>query len=785
MAASIHNKSRIDEKRAQSLHRKQVMGAWSRLGGALAIWLTLLLGWVSGTFTTESFIWMTSLAAGQLMINLPFVFILKRVRDKDKYEYISLFTNIIEMTCYTGIVYFAGGLHAGHMLLIFAGLIAFVGVAAPRRITVAVAVIAIFEYNLMLALEHFGILPHQNFNAEYHYTLLDTQTIGITASGLFGVVAYIAITTGTSLRANRNNLRRRNQELDRINKIVNIANRTLDLNTILTSMCKELTALFPIRYAAIGLMNNEVDILKVVAFHTVDETMDDLTGFEMPMDTFAATRKVVENPEPLFIEDADTNPLTMQLHEHFKQFDMRSMLIAPLLSRGKVIGSIGMPALDPDYHFTQEDHNLIQTIAAQVAAAINNAQLYARTESALGVAERDLQIGREIQTGFLPETLPVIENWELSSLFVPAREVAGDFYDAFSLEEEGKIVFVIGDVCDKGVGAALFMVVFRSLIRSFCLSTPVNNQIDDYLQGIVDTVNNYIAGTHDKANMFATLFIGLIDTEDNSLHYINAGHEVPIIANELGEIKQTLDPTGPAMGMIEDMVFTVGSCELASGDTLLAYTDGVLDARNSAGDSYSEERLFKAVGQPMVSALSLISEVERRITTHINQTAQFDDIAMIAVRRSDTRGDQAHLLTMSARLEELPVMRRFIERAADQLQLDESQVYALQLSSDEIVTNIISHGKLSAGSELVRLQVRATESYVDLVIEDEGEEFDSSVAPEIDIDQEAEDRDIGGLGLFMVQEMMDEVRYARLEKRVNQITLRKNRSEGAPDVHQD
>ena len=166
--------------------------------------------------------------------------------------------------------------------------------------------------------------------------------------------------------------------------------------------------------------------------------------------------------------------------------------------------------------------------------------------------ENELEIGRNIQAGFLPDALPDVPGWEIAAFFEAAREVAGDFYDVFEVQAHGHIGLVIGDVCGKGIGAALFMTLFRSLIRATAISGNFMNwansapetsdppSADFYhdsrqiLDSAVSLTNNYISHTHSKASMFASLFLGMLDPATGKLTYVNAGHEAPVIFNSSG-----------------------------------------------------------------------------------------------------------------------------------------------------------------------------------------------------------------------------------------------------------
>ncbi len=167
-----------------------------------------------------------------------------------------------------------------------------------------------------------------------------------------------------------------------------------------------------------------------------------------------------------------------------------------------------------------------------IGLGIEKAVLFARSERARKIAERDLEIGREIQAGFFPTMLPETAGWELATHFQAARHVAGDFYDIFTLGKDNKVAIVIADVCDKGVGAALFMALFRSFIRVLSGSANSNGHLDiagsdgqpeKILQHAIGSINNYISITHEQAGMFATIFYGILDPQRAVLTYINGG----------------------------------------------------------------------------------------------------------------------------------------------------------------------------------------------------------------------------------------------------------------------
>jgi serine phosphatase RsbU (regulator of sigma subunit) len=277
-------------------------------------------------------------------------------------------------------------------------------------------------------------------------------------------------------------------------------------------------------------------------------------------------------------------------------------------------------------------------LQARLSASLEKKRLRDQEQLYLKGLEREFEIARDIQVGFLPDTLPSWPGWEIAAQLQPAREVAGDFYDVFELPE-GRLGLVISDVCDKGVGAALFMTLFRSLIRAAANLTfyigPNGLAAQSEASLLLNTItftNNYIARTHGKANMFATMFFGVLNPATGLLSYINAGHESPLVLNA-AELKAELKSTGPAVGLAPDLPFAVQEIQMAAGDVLFAYTDGLTDAKSPSGEFLGRDRLLTLLRQPTDSLHKLMKMLDSTLATHIADASQFDDITVLAVRR--------------------------------------------------------------------------------------------------------------------------------------------------------
>ena len=289
----------------------------------------------------------------------------------------------------------------------------------------------------------------------------------------------------------------------------------------------------------------------------------------------------------------------------------------------------------------------------QLAADVNTMIGELREWDRIKRIEFELEKGQEIQREFLPRTLPVMPNWEIAAFFQPAGKVSGDFYDAFKLPN-GHMGLVIGDVCDKGVGSALYMALFRSLIRVFSTekgfqqnntvvqtdtrpgsSEPTTVDCEEplaCLQAVLLT-NKYIAQNHGDEGMFATIFFGVLNPVSGRLHYVNGGHEPLLLVGPEG-VKGHLRPTGPAVGMMPDMRFDIHHIYMEPGDILLGFTDGLTEARSPKDELYTRGRLNALFDPPSSTAGQLLERIQTNLLAFIDTAPQNDDITMLVVQRA-------------------------------------------------------------------------------------------------------------------------------------------------------
>lgn len=343
------------------------------------------------------------------------------------------------------------------------------------------------------------------------------------------------------------------------------------------------------------------------------------------------------------IEDTSSDERWLELPNQPYQF--RSALAVPLQLGDELLGILTHLHSRPN-HFTPQAADLMELCAAQLGFALEAARLYSRLDKYSSALDAELQKGRKIQRDFLPQELPIVDGWEIAASFRPALQVSGDFFDAF-ITADGGLCLVIGDVCDKGIGSALFMALFRSLIRVFSSKTT-----PDGLAGLlpqsaaamragpeaaiawraVTLTNEYIAREHGQEGMFATIFIGVLNAATGIISYVNAGHEAPLIIDASG-VKDELSGTGSPVGILPDSRFRVEQARLQPGQTLVAYTDGVTEALSPEGRLYTRKRFISRLPSQPTTAAGLIASIEADVSSHTRNAPPSDDITMIVVRR--------------------------------------------------------------------------------------------------------------------------------------------------------
>ncbi|HSO28061.1 MAG TPA: GAF domain-containing protein [Anaerolineales bacterium] len=328
------------------------------------------------------------------------------------------------------------------------------------------------------------------------------------------------------------------------------------------------------------------------------------------------------------------------------------VLAFPLTARGEVLGVLLVEEPDPLFagglsiernlqRLREKRIEIVTGISQQVALAIQNDRLQLETVERERLA-REFQLAREIQRTFLPQKLPNPPGWELGIRWRAAYEVSGDFYDLLELPGD-RLGVVIADVADKGMPAALFMTLIRTLLRATVQSgtqstgyKPGDNSEPPPPDEVLQRINDVMLADAPK-EMYVTIFYGVLDLKTGQLTYANAGHNPPLCFSALAEEAQRLERSGMALGVLENSPMEVRRVTLAAGDLLVLYTDGVTEAFSPSGDMYAEGRLIEVLQgarqQPTIGVDEILDRVERDVCAFLVDCVMDDDLTLIAIRR--------------------------------------------------------------------------------------------------------------------------------------------------------
>jgi serine phosphatase RsbU (regulator of sigma subunit) len=268
----------------------------------------------------------------------------------------------------------------------------------------------------------------------------------------------------------------------------------------------------------------------------------------------------------------------------------------------------------------------VQTLSAQVASALRRAHVYAET-LAMQKTLQELSLARSIQASFLPEELPRLDGWQLHAALEPARQIAGDFYDFIPLPD-GRLGIVIADVADKGLGPALYMALSNTLLRTFASQYPA-----EPARVLSATNQRILQDAH--ANLFVTVFYGVLNPDSGQLVYANAGHPPAYLINaEQSAVQRSLRNTGMPLGIDSETTWREETIQLAPGEILVLYTDGVTDAQNSQGEFIDRQAVLNCIYERLDQPVQAIQEsIFNEIHQFVGDAPRFDDITMVLIKR--------------------------------------------------------------------------------------------------------------------------------------------------------
>ena len=432
-------------------------------------------------------------------------------------------------------------------------------------------------------------------------------------------------------------------------------------------------------------------------------------------------------------------------------------LAVPLVSQGELIGVLNLGPRLSEQEYSSDDRKLLDDLAAQAAPALRIGQLVREQEAEAAMRQRfeqELEVAHLIQQHFLPKVLPELPGWQIEAYYRPAREVGGDFYDVIPLSD-GRVGFVVGDVTDKGVPAALVMSATRSLLRA-----SAQRLIEPGL--VLERLNEQMCPDMPE-KMFVTCLYGVLDPQTGHLRFANAGHDVPYVktAHGIGELRAR----GMPLGLMPGMSYEEKEMTLAPGDRVLLHSDGIAEAHDPDRDMFGFPRLMQTMADARPDQ-NLIQHVLAVLEQFVGSSAeQEDDITMVSLERAaidsgaDETGDARVLAEFE--LESVAGNERAaieqVEAAVDGLGLERARLENLKTAVGEATMNAMEHGNEYRADRPVRIRVLRGNGQVRVQVTDHGEVVDIPDPETPDLEAKLDGRQKPrGWGMFLIEKLVDE-----------------------------
>lgn len=395
-----------------------------------------------------------------------------------------------------------------------------------------------------------------------------------------------------------------------------LMNSSLEFDEALDNVMDAVMEVTKAQRGFLMIADEDTNALQILVARSIDNQTLQEEGYSTTI-----VNEVVRTREPLLTNNAQFDT-RFQPGQSIIMRGLRAILCSPMVANDRLIGVVYVDTAMRSGSFTEADRDLLKLVGGQAGRAIENARLY-RVAVEKGRLEKELHMASEIQRGLLPHKMPDAEGYDVVAHWVAAREVAGDFYDLFSLDD-GTFGTVIADVSDKGAPAALFMAVARTLLRSYAFAGM--NAVDNVRR------TNDLLVEDSRSGMFVTVYYSLFASGGDSIH-VNAGHNPPLLYRRANNACEYLPLGGRALGWFADNPVQAVELKMEPGDIIVYYTDGLTEAENPQKDYYGEERLAEAVMRVADKTAEEIRDfILKDVTRFCAGEALFDDLTMVVVR---------------------------------------------------------------------------------------------------------------------------------------------------------
>ena len=450
-------------------------------------------------------------------------------------------------------------------------------------------------------------------------------------------------------------------------------------------------------------------------------------------------------------------------------FLVRRLVVDNIYKVNESLSAISEGRLDTTVNV--RSHEEFNALSDDINATVNTLKRYISEAEARIDAE--LAFAKAIQHSALPSVFPPYPNrkeFDIWAGMYTAKEVGGDFYDFYFVDED-TLAFLVADVSGKGIPAAMFMMTAKTFIKSFAESGMS-------VEEVLSHANEKLCEGND-ANMFVTAWMGLLNTKTGVVSYANAGHNPPLVKHGDGTFAYLKSRPGFVLAGMEGVRYRKNEIQLLPGDTIYLYTDGVTEATNQDNELYGEERLLHIMNQKAnLSSQELCEAVKADVDAFVDEAPQFDDITMLCLNYFSTdekgvKNREVKKLTVKATVDNINAVTDFVNEQLESMDCPMKVQMQIDVAVDEIFGNICHYAyPLGEGAATICMEIQEETQAVVMTFMDNGIPYNPLEKEEPDTTLSAEEREIGGLGIFIVKKTMDEISY-RYENEKNILTVKK------------
>ncbi|PHS37848.1 MAG: serine/threonine protein phosphatase [Sulfurovum sp.] len=395
----------------------------------------------------------------------------------------------------------------------------------------------------------------------------------------------------------------------------------------------------------------------------------------------------------------------------------------------------------------------VHTHLALTQQAVELREAHALIQQQQQRMQDELNVARDIQLSMVPTTFPQDEAIEVYATLKPAREIGGDFYDAFMIDSES-LCLCVGDVSGKGAPAALFMAMTKTLIKSYASS-------DFSTASIMTRVNDELCEGNDE-NLFVTVFLAILNIHTGELRFTNAGHNYPYLIRENKSLLTLNQKHGPIVAAMDGLVYKEDLITLEKFDTLFLYTDGVTEAMNPEEELYGEKRLENfLLEHDCKEVKTSIDLLMKDISTYENSASQTDDITVLSCFYSGQSVLASLTISIENQLDNIRLITEGFDTFCEENKISDTPNQKVNLALDDLINNIISYGYKDNKVHTINVAFKRLEDELIIIIEDDAMPFNPFDGGTDNTHLSIDEREIGGLGIHLVKNLMHSCQYQR------------------------